>query len=162
MSDSVRELLRDIPAYQQAIARGATVIPKPYIYRTAFTLAEFTAGVTIPKQINIQADADFILLAQTFFATTSESTAYAEATQIIPNASILLTDSGSGTQLSDAAVHVPEYFGNGQFPYYWPRPYYFAAKSTLTVTGTNNDTSNAYGLRLAFIGVKIYITSPGS
>jgi hypothetical protein len=159
MSADLTELIRNIPSYRSVMAQGGNIVFDPFVYTTFFSSANLISSAVITNQINIQADADFILLAQTYSGDSILTTVYAQATQVVPNVGLLLTDGGSGKQLSDNNVHVWAWFGNGQFPFILPQPRYFAAKSTLQVKATNFDTSNAYNLHLNFIGVKVYITS---
>ena len=68
-----------------------------YIYE-AETIA-IVVGTLTNDVINIEADSDFILQKLTFQADLA-GVAQAEATRVIPNVLVQLTDTGSGRQLS--------------------------------------------------------------
>lgn len=156
MNADIQRLISQMPSYRNLIAQGGTVIPDPFIYSSQFLATSLLASATVTNVLNIQADADFVLLAQAYYANVDFTTNPQAATREYPNCSLLITDSGSSKQLSDNSIQVPMYFGDGQFPYILPVPRFFAAKSSLQLKMTNNDTNSAMNINLAFIGVKLY------
>jgi len=136
-----------------------TIQPVPYSYTANFAVSgaasALAAGATLTVNINIQADADFLILNQTYDVNSNNSAKTASNVNI-PNIGILMTDTGSGYQMMDAAVPVAEIFGNGQFPYVLPNPKLLPAKATLQIIANNFEQAQAYNLRLAFNGVKLY------
>jgi hypothetical protein len=111
------------------------------------------AGTDSVQQINIQADSDFELMKMTYFADIAAA-AQTESTQVVPLCSVLILDSGSGRQLSDQAVPVPNLFGTGEIPFILPNSKIFSARSLISVTVNNFSAATTYNLKLSFIGVK--------
>lgn len=124
-----------------------------YIYTSDFT--SIASGASSTNTINIQADSNFRWEKATYIA--ADATALTEltiSTRIWPLATIMITDTGSGRQLMDSAVPIPNLFGTGEIPFILQQPKIFSARSTITLTITNFDTALALQLRLAFIGTK--------
>ncbi len=161
MSDNLRGLIANIPYYKDQINKGNSIIFKHFIYPKTITAANLVAGASPVSSLDIQADADFVILAQSYVAFVSPLAALTSGTRIIPPVTIKLTDSGSSQQLQSDPVAIDTIFGTGQFPFILPQPYYLSAKSNLQITPTNNDPAVAFYLYLSFIGVKIYVTSAG-
>lgn len=151
-NDAVRTKIQSLLA-----ARSIQPIPYSYsaLYRAAAGGNSIAAGATSIVQIGIQADADFLILNQTYDANTANA-ARTASTIVVPNANVLLTDTGSGYQMMDQAVPIPSIFGNGQFPYVLPNPKLMAAKATLQVQVTNYDAAAGYNIQLTFNGVKLF------
>lgn len=168
--DTLRQILDQTPDTQEnaqvrqslmTLITRKSLQPVPYTYSAIYADASGTntnnlaaGAVNVVRNINIQADADFLILNQTYDANT-ESGARTANTIVIPNASVVLVDTGSGYQYMDAAVSVPAIFGNGQFPYVLPNPKLMVAKSTLQVLANNYDFAAGINLRLYFNGVKL-------
>lgn len=129
------------------------IIRKPFTYTTVF--AAVAPGATPTNQIAIQADSDFLILAQTYHANQANA-AQTETSVTYPLMTVLLTDTGSGSQLMDSAVSVPQIFGNGKFPFVLPEPQYLVARGNLAVQVANYDAAATYNLRLSFHGVKLF------
>jgi hypothetical protein len=135
-----------------------------YVYEAqALALA---ASATITDTIQIEADSSFILQKLTYHAPAPAATALAanalglvESQKIIPNVAIVITDTGSGRQLMPAPIPIPSLFGDGKLPFILPNPRLFMRNSTISIQFTNLDATNAYSVRLAFIGYKVYATS---
>jgi hypothetical protein len=175
------KLLENIPYYQNVwamiklqraqqinpatgkVPSGWSIIPMAFAYSTNFnvTPAQIPAvvGANFTNNIGIQADSDFVCLAKSYWAYVAAGTAYAQATQIIPNWTILETDTGSSKQYSDNPQPIFSTFGTGQFPFVLPQPIYLAAKSNLAIKATNIvDTTNIYVVYLTYHGIKIFVT----
>jgi hypothetical protein len=135
-----------------------------YIYEAqALALA---ASATTTDTIQIEADSSFILQKLTYHAPAPAATALAanalglvESQKIIPNVAIVITDTGSGRQLMPSPIPIPSLFGDGKLPFILPNPRLFMRNSTISIQFTNLDATNAYSVRLAFIGYKVYATS---
>ena len=136
---------------------GRTYVARDYyVYEEDFALASLTAGSTLNGSIEIQADSDFVWQKAAFFAATTLGTAQTDATRVIPSVSIQLIDTGSGRNLFEIAPPISSLFGDGRLPFVLPIPRLFFARSTIQVQVSNFDTTNAYELRLSFIGYKAY------
>lgn len=129
------------------------IVKAPFTYAISFAALAPTA--TVPGNINIQADAAFLIMSQTYTADVAAA-GQTISTQTYPLVNVLLTDTGKGVQLMNQAVPVPQLFGNGQFPFILPEPYLMQANSNLGVTVTNRDAAQTYNLTLSFEGVKLF------
>lgn len=125
-----------------------------FIYEVDFT-AGIAAGTTGNSSFTVQADSDFKLLKTCYFADIAVG-ALTDSTRIVPLATVLITDQGSGRQLMSAATPIPNIFGTGQIPFILPVPKIFAAKSTVGVSVVNFSAASTYNIRLSFIGVKLF------
>lgn len=135
-----------------AIRRQLAVIEEPFTYIS--DIEGPNAGETVNDVIQIQADADFKLLATCYFADASEQ--QEDSTRLIPDVNILLTDTGNGRQLMQQPVVIPSLFGTGQLPFIWPIPKIFAARSSLQLQYINESGDSYTSIQLALIGVKLY------
>ncbi|RPH75965.1 hypothetical protein EHM76_00355 [bacterium] len=135
-----------------------------YVYEAqALALA---ASATLTDVVQIEADSSFILQKLAYHAQAPADTALASAAlglvdsqRIIAPVAIVITDTGSGRQLMPAPIPIPSLFGTGQLPFILPNPRLFMRNSTISIQFTNLDATNAYSVRLAFIGYKVYATS---
>jgi len=107
------------------------------------------------SNITIEASSDFRWIKGCYFADIATA-AQTDSTRVVPLCTVLITDSGSGQQLSSVAVPVPSLFGTGQFPFINPVSRIFSARSSIQVTVNNFSVASTYNLRLSFIGAKIY------
>lgn len=124
-----------------------------FVYSTGrFSIAP---AVPLTQNISIQADADFEVLKLTF-STDVAGAAQTVANGAIPNATILITDSGSGRQLMNVAVPLISLFGNGFEPFILPTPRVFSARSNIQIVITSTEAANTNNISLNFIGNKIF------
>lgn len=141
------------------LLEASQIIKQPFTYNAVFASAgaanALAAGATGQTTVNISADAPFMIVNQTYDANNANG-ARTSGTYVVPNATVLLTDTGSSRQMMDVAVPVPSIFGNGQFPYILPVPKLMQANSQLQVVVTNNDAAQGMNLRLSFNGFKLY------
>jgi len=124
-----------------------------YTYALAFS--SLAAGASATGSFNVQADSDFAVLKQTYFADIAAA-AQTRANLVIPLVTVIIIDTGSGRQLMDSGVPIPSIFGTGEEPYILPTPKIFSARSTVQVTLTNFDAASTYNIRLMFTGTKIF------
>lgn len=123
-------------------------------YEVDFTTG-IAAGATANSSFTIQADSDFKWLKACYFADIAVA-AQTDSGRIIPLATVLITDQGSGRQLMSAATPIPNIFGTGQIPFILPVPKLFSGKSTISVSVANFSAASTYNIRLSFIGVKLF------
>lgn len=143
----------DIDSALQAIYGNKQLRIDPFTYMSP--VFAFTAAATQSGNIPIQADADFVLITTQYFVNVAAA-AQTNATRSLFNGTLLITDTGSGKQLSNAPVPVEDLFGNGQFPFVWPQPYMFRANSNIALQVTQIETTTQ-SLYLAFCGIKVYV-----
>lgn len=140
---------------------GQTDAPQPeaetvkdfYIYRTEYDTLE--AGTTQTQNFTVEADSDFMMHKLTYEADDAGDP-IDFCTAPLPLVKVLITDTGSGRQLSQAAIPVTSYFGDGRLPFIMPTPKLFMARSVVQVQCENFSGDTTYDLRLAFIGYKIF------
>ena len=113
------------------------------------------AGAQATQNIAIEANSDFEWIKATFFADIAAA-GQTVATQVIPLVNVLISDTGSGRQLMNTAVTVPQIFGTGQLPFIQPIKRVFKANSNITIQLTNFDAANTYNIQLALIGIKVF------
>lgn len=136
--------------------QGERPVPQTYQDFYVYTINQtVTAGGTGNGSFLVDADSDFKLQKLTYFADIAVA-AQTQSTRVIPLVSVLITVTSSGRAMSSAAVPIPSIFGTGEIPFILPTPKLFPAKATISVAFSNFDTANAYNLKLAFIGAKVF------
>lgn len=128
-----------------------------YVYTETFT--GLTSGTSQSGNIDIQADSDFQLQKLTVSAFGELETQYTVSDEILPSVTIQITDSGSGRNLFENAIPVPNVFGNGRLPFILPTPKIFPARSTITLNVSNFATDSGADvdrIDFSFIGYKIF------
>ena len=128
-----------------------------YIYEAETVL--IAVGALTNDVINIEADSDFILQKLTYQADVGSGAAQTDATRVIPNVLLQITDTGSGRQLMQNPIPIPSFFGTGRVPFILPNPRLFMRNSTIALAFTSFEAAITPTVRLAFIGYKIYGTS---
>lgn len=147
------QLGQNQPVQQPSQANVSQTIKDFYIYRTTYDA--LTEGTSQSDNFTVEADSDFMLHKLAYFADVGQD-GFTEATRIIPLATALITDTGSGRQLSSGAIPIPSYFGSGRLPFILPAPKLFLARSVVQVQVENFSDDTEYNLKLAFIGYKIF------
>jgi hypothetical protein len=133
------------------------IVPGPrdfysYTQRGALTgVVGNTTGLTY----NIEADSYFYLNALSYQADSALA-ALTHATNVVPLATIVIFDSGSGRQLMANPTPLNCIAGEvGGSPFRLPKPRRFAPTSQITVTLANY-SANAYNISLCLSGFKVY------
>ena len=126
-----------------------------FVYSATFT--GLSQGVTQQKNIPISDDSDFVILKTTYFADDGVGSKYTPNTRQIPNVLIMMTDTGSGRQLMDAAQPLYNLFGTSENPFIFPLPKLLKRRTVLQLAATNQELAAAtWRLTVSFIGVKIF------
>lgn len=107
------------------------------------------------QQVLIQADSDFECL-QLMFHADIAAAAFLWNTRPLPNVTLLLTDSGSGRQLMNAAVPLSALAGIAEQPAWLPQTKIFQRNATVVALITNFDVAVTYNIRLTMVGRKIF------
>jgi hypothetical protein len=131
----------------------AKILKDFYVYEVNF--AGLASGASATQNINIQADSDFQVQKLTYLADVAAA-GVTHSSRVVPLANVMILDTGSGRQLMDSAMPIPNIFGSGEIPFILSQPKIFAARSTVQVTVTNFDAAQTYNLKLSFIGVKMF------
>ena len=120
--------------------------------------ADFLAlapAVVANQNIQIQADSDFKLI-KLAMAADIAGAAQTESNMPMPNATLMILDTGSGRQLFSNPIPLNAIFGSGRLPFILPVPRIFKARSNISLTVASFEAVNINNIRLAFIGNKIF------
>lgn len=147
------QLGQNQPVQQPSQANVEKTVKDFYIYETQYDA--LAAGTSQSDNFTVEADSDFMLHKLSYFVDIAAA-AQEEATRVIPLVTALITDTGSGRQLSAGAIPVPSYFGSGRLPFILPMPKMFLARSVVQVQVENFSASTEYNVKLSFIGYKIF------
>ena len=160
---AIQELLNNTPNISQngalidrlqGLLRAKRVLRDPFSYVITFTSIAAAANST--QTVNIQADSDFLIQAQNYMVDIAGAV-QTDSSRVIPIATVLMTDTGSGRQLMDNNQPLSSIFGTGMEPYVLPQPKLMSARSSLSVKVTNTSAATTYvNLILSFIGVKLF------
>lgn len=129
---------------------GAQFARSYFDYHVSF--AAIASGANATSSVTIQSDSHFLLHSLVFVCfdnTTNGNIA-------IPDTSIQITDTGSGTNLFDGPVRITNVAGTAQLPALLLPPRLFAPASTVSVQLTNNVSTNAQRYEVVFVGEKIF------
>lgn len=127
------------------------ILLTPYGY--PITFAALATGTPQTANLNISANADFILLGLNHHANTAA--AQEVSTRTTPLVRILITEAGSGEQFTNAAVDLENYSSDASFlnPLVYPR--ILTGKSAVTMQVTNYGPDTLDGLELFLNGVQV-------
>lgn len=124
-------------------------------YTYLFTFSALAANTSATQTQNVQADADFDWLKGVYQADIAAA-AQTDSSRVIPLVTILILDTASGYQLSNAAIPIECCFGTGLTPFILPAPYRFKRAGTISITLANYSAATTYNIRLCLSGVKSY------
>ncbi len=128
---------------------------EPYAFPVTF--ANLTAGQTgIQGSFFVDASSPFMLVQQNYQCAPYAVTVMTEATRLIPNVTVSITEQSSNRNWQSAAVPVSSIFGTGENPWFLPQPRLIPANTTVSMTVNNFDGAQAYNLILSFIGFRLY------
>lgn len=121
-----------------------------FTYVANYPIATFIGAATIPVNVPILNDSDFLLEKLSLCS-------YTAAGVFLPNPDYTITffDAASGRQYQSAAVHVHNIMGDAFWPFVLPEPLVLVGGSTLQVTLTNR-TAVAAEVDVALHGSKIF------
>ena len=123
----------DIQSFASQIYGGKPLLMVPYAYTVTFTA--LAPGAQQSQSLSITANADFILTALRYRA--SIGTAQNVSTKTAAYARVLITDSGSNEQFTNAAVDLENYSTNGGDSRDLPFPRFLQGRTALTFQMTN-------------------------
>lgn len=119
--------------------------------------ASLAPAATLPGNVTLDADSDFLLQKFNVFATTGNDGA-TQSTQVVPALTITIKDTASGRDLMNSAVPLPALAGSGQLPFILPTAKIFQARGTISVNIFNvSDNATYTGIYLTFIGTKLFL-----
>lgn len=132
-------------------------IPEPFTYSITFN-ALTGAWAQASGQIQIQADAAFVIKEQNFSFREIGDPTYVAGQGLIPAIDVLLTDAGSARKLMNQPINITQLFGDGKLPFVLPTEKYLSPSSAFQVQimSAENFGADAFELQLTFIGEKRY------
>jgi len=123
--------------------------------------AALAFGTTSNSQIQIDAGTDFYWIATTYQADLAGA-ALTESGNIIPLVTVVINDTGTSRNLSNAEVPLPALAGDGKRPYRLVRPRLFRANSVINFTYRNYSAATNYAnLYVTFHGYRRLVQPPG-
>lgn len=123
----------DLQAFASAIYNGRQLLMVPYAYNvTVLALAQ--NGVS-NQSLSITANADFILTGMKYRAQIGAAQTVSNKTAAFVR--VLITDSGSNEQFTNAAVDLENYSTNGGDSRDLPFPRFIQGRTALTMQFTN-------------------------
>lgn len=124
-----------------------------FTYGIDFTGASvLNAGAQLGQSISINNDADFLVVSSLGVVTLTDNTTFIAVPPILA----LITDTGSGRNISDIPIHFAAYFGTGSHPKYWDMTKIIPGGSQVTFNLQNLDLVNAFNVRLYLSGFKVF------
>lgn len=128
---------------------------QPYSYPITFTnLANGTVQIA---QLPMQANADFICLGLSYHARiTAGGTVQLVGTKTVAEARLLVTDTGSNQQFTNAAMDLENYASNDAKMRLLPYPRLVQGRSSLSLVLTSYAAADDYDIDLSFDGVLVY------
>lgn len=139
----------DIEAFASRFYQGRALLITPYAY--TITFSSLTAGASASQVINIAANADFMALMFHHRANVAAA-GQTVSNKTAPLVRILVTDSGSNEQFTNAAVDIENYSTNGNIINDLPYPRIVSGRSTLTVQVTSYEASQTLNLDISIEG----------
>lgn len=125
-------------------------------YTYSFNVSSIAPAATALDSISIQANASFVVVKSTYWVDNAAAS-QTESTRLIPLVTVALTDSGSGRNLQNAAVPLPNIAGTAELPFVWPQQRLLMASSTVTAQFVNFDAAVTYtNLYLTLIGFQVF------
>lgn len=152
-NDNTRRALVDLITAANIVAMTYTYTANFYTAGAASNLLHGATPTTL--LLTIQADADFLIINQTFDANIANA-ARTTGADPVPNINVLLTDSSTSMNMMDSAVPVANIFGDGFQPFILPSPKLLRANSNFQIQAQNYDAAIDYNLFLSFNGVKLF------
>ena len=140
------------------------VVRQPYTFDVDFSsgagllTGQFAApapGAQTPGNFLVDSSSPFMLVSGTYEADVAGAAKNA-GNDIIPNATVFITDQAGNRNWMNTAVPVPSLFGRGNSPYYWPQPRLVPANSNISVVVANYDAAVTNNIRLSFHGWRYY------
>ena len=141
-----------LEAYAGRFYGGRPLLITPYAYAVTFTA--LAPAATANQIINVAANADFIV---TEFHSRSNvgGAAQTVSNMTAPQVRVLVTDSGSNEQFTQAAVDIITYTTAGNFDNPLPYPRIVSGRSTLTVQLSNYSSTETYNIDIVASGVLV-------
>lgn len=136
--------ISDLEQFASRFYGGRPLLLVPYAYNTTFTT--LTQSTTQTNTVNITANADFILLGFHHRAVVDTTAIQTVSSKNAPYVRVLITDSGTNEQFTNAAIDLENFSTNGNIINLLEYPRIIAGRSTITIQATNYATAVAGSL----------------
>lgn len=134
MPSSNRFSILEIQAFLNQLYGGRPLIVVPYGYTVTFSA--LAPNTSASQSLSITANADFVLTQ--IKARTGDAAAQTVSNKNAPYARLLIVDSGSNEQFTNAAVDLENYATNGSAEQgILPYPRFISGRTALNLTLTN-------------------------
>jgi hypothetical protein len=144
--------MADIESFVARFWPGRKTFISPYAYPATFTA--IAQGGQQTQTINIQANADFLLLGIAFRGNIGA--AQNESTITAPFVRMLIVDTGSNEQFTNSAVDLEAMYRNGQRLVSLPYPRIVQGRSALSLQATSYaPTNETYSFDIILEGVHV-------
>ena len=153
MNSSSSYSIADIESFASKFYQGRPLLLTPYAYVLTYT--GLAANTSATQTLSITAHADFIMLQMHHRATSSAYAGQTVSSKVAPLARILITDSGTNEQFTNAAIDLENYSTNGNITHDLPYPRIISGRSTLTVQVSSYEASATINLDISFDGVLV-------
>jgi hypothetical protein len=144
--------IADIESFASKFYQGRPLLLTPYAY--VLTFSSLAAAGSATQTLNITANADFIFTMMHHRASINGA-AQTISTKTAPLVRVLITDSGTNEQFTNAAIDLENYSTNGNIVNELPYPRIVSGRSTLTVQLTSYEASNTLNIDLSFEGLLV-------
>jgi hypothetical protein len=144
--------ISDLESFASKFYQGRPLLLTPYAY--VLTFSSLAAAGAATQTLNITANADFIFTMMHHRASINGA-AQTVSTKTAPLVRILITDSGTNEQFTNAAVDLENYSTNGNIINDLPYPRIVSGRSTLTVQLSSYEASNTLNIDLSLEGVLV-------
>lgn len=123
-----------------------------FIYSTP-DFTSLAAGASASETFTVQNDSDFLIVALNGTAVDP-----ADETSVFttPALTVSLRDSGSGREFQNRPQHWRNVMGEAELPSFLPYPKFIDRASDVSLTLSNLSAAQAYRVRVAFMGFKIF------
>lgn len=126
----------------------------PFTYEFVSTTGLTALAGGLILTVNTDQDGDFFWHKGCVFVDVANDATTYDA-QLCPNLTVQVNDGYYNRNLSQVPVHVSNYFGVGRLPFIMVAPYYFPARTVITLTVANvSDNTNYSSIRFSMHGIK--------
>lgn len=130
---------------------------QPDWYSYVVSFSNLAAAANATQNIQIDASAQFFWTSLAFFCVQHGDGDYTLSSQIVPNATILITDGGSSKQLMSAPAILSTVASNQPgWPTQLQHPRLFDRNSAITVLMANQEPTIALDIYVTFNGFRVY------
>ena len=148
--------ISDIEQFASRFYGGRPLLLTPYAYNQTFTT--LTQSTSQTANVNITANADFILLGFHHRAVVDTAVIQTASSKMTPYVRMLVTDSGTNEQFTNSAIDLENYSTNANIINLLDYPRIISGRSTIQIQVSNYATA-ATGtlaiLDIALMGVLV-------